>query len=342
MSIEAKSAMALCPRPDPRVHSGVAEASDCNPYLFVVGCPRSGTTLLQRILDHHPFLTVANDTHFIPRAIRGYQPRKDLALTDELVERVRAYRRFHRLGLSPEAVCAAVAGSRTYSEFVSGLYAELARQKGKPLAGEKTPDYVRYLPVLAALFPAARFVHILRDGRDVALSTLEWAREERGPGRFALWRENPVAVCALWWRWQVGTGREDAARLGPCRYHEVSYEELVARPEATCRRLTAFLQLPYVEEMLKYHEGKQRDEPGLSAKSAWLQPTPGLRDWRTQMSGKDRQLFAVLAGDLLADLGYELEEPISAATAREADRCREWWKREMARRRAKEWKGPRQ
>ena len=175
------------------------KASRQNPYLFVVGCPRSGTTLLQRMLDQHPQLAVSNDTHFIPRAIEGLTEGTDLPLTPELIERVRGYRRFPRLGLSEAAVSGAAAKARTYGEFVSALYFEFGRMHGKPLAGEKTPDYVRYLPLLHALFPWVRTVHIIRDGRDVTLSTLEWAPEDRGPGRYDLWREEPVAVCALWW-----------------------------------------------------------------------------------------------------------------------------------------------
>ena len=114
--------------------------------------------------------------------------------------------------------------------------------------GEKTPDYVRHLPLLHALFPWVRSVHIIRDGRDVALSALEWAREGKGPGRMALWREEPVAVCALWWRWQVRTGRQDAESLRPGSYLEVRYENLVEGPEETLRSITDFLQLPLPEK----------------------------------------------------------------------------------------------
>jgi len=63
----------------------------------------------------------------------------------------------------------------TYREFVTALYDTFAHQNGKPLAGEKTPDYVRRLPLLHALFPWSRSVHIVRDGRNVALSLIDWA-----------------------------------------------------------------------------------------------------------------------------------------------------------------------
>lgn len=308
-----------------------------NPYLFVVGCPRSGTTLLQRMLDHHPQLAIANDTHFIPRAIKGLTDRADLLLTPELIERVRGYHRFPRLGLSDTAVSEAAAQAHTYSEFVSALYLAYGRLQGKPLAGEKTPDYVLYLPLLHALFPWVKTVHIIRDGRDVALSTLEWAREDKGPGRLQLWREEPMAVCALWWRWQVSQGRQDGEVLGSARYLEVSYEELVAQPEQTLRGIAAFLKLPFVPEMLTYYEGKIHPNPDLSAKNQWLPPTPGLRDWRTQMADREVELFEAIAGDLLSALGYKrVISTISPEIVTVAEKCQKWWEAEMQQQQAKQ------
>jgi hypothetical protein len=323
---------------DPRIKDqGPGISLDSNPYLFVVGCPRSGTTLLQRMLDNHPRLAVANDTHFIPRVIDGVPPGVDQPLTPELVERVRTYKRFYRMELPDAAVYDAAKRSRTYTQFVGALYSEHGRLRGKPLAGEKTPDYVRRLPFLHALFPRARTVHIIRDGRDVALSALEWGRKDRGPGRLKLWWEEPVAVCALWWRWQVGTGRRDGRTLGADLYREVRYEDLVAHPGAMLQDLARFLDLPFSRDMLAYHEGKVRYAPGLSAKKAWLPPVQGLRSWRARMPGRDLELFEALAGDLLSELGYELG---AGATSPEvvavSERCREWWDSEMARRKAKE------
>jgi hypothetical protein len=299
-----------------------------NPYLFVVGCPRSGTTLLQRMLDANPFLAVSNDPHFIPFA-PGVGDGLDPPVTPELVDWLLSYRTFARLGLDEPTVRAAAASARTYRQFVSALYDAFAHERGKRLAGEKTPRYVRYLPLLHALFPGARVVHIVRDGRDVALSTLDWARPDRGPGRFRLWQEHPLAVCALSWRWHVTTGMRDGATLGGL-YSEVRYEDLVSKPERTLRRLTARLRLPFAGEMLAFHVGRQRHEPGLSAKDAWLPPTPGLRDWRVALAPADLELFEALAGDLLARLGYERAcDAVSPAVASLASEYRAAWESEL-------------
>src|SRR5262249_16939829 len=162
-----------------------------------------GTTLLQRMLDSHPQLAVANDVDFIPRAIERLSEVVDPPLTPELVARARSYHRFARLHLPDDVVDQTAAGAPTSREFVSALYDEYGGRKSKVLAGQKRPSYVRHLPLLHALFPWARIIHIIRDGRDTALSIMGWSRDGKGPCKMALWQEEPVAVCALWWRWQV-------------------------------------------------------------------------------------------------------------------------------------------
>ena len=308
-----------------------------NPFLFVVGCPRSGTTLLQRMLDAHPQLAVANDTHFIPRALEAVLPRSsedetassNASVLPELVSWVRGYYRSARLGLDDESFQQAAVDAHSYREFVSLLYGQFARKHGKELGGEKTPDYVRHLPLLHRLFPWARSVHLIRDGRDVALSIVEWAcrdGRQKGPAKLALWREEPVATSALWWEWQVRSGRRSRSVLPPGTYLEVRYETLVADPEATLRSVVNFLGLPFSGRMLSFNDGKVRHEEGLSAKKAWLPPTPGLRDWQTQMKPKDVELFEALAGDLLSELDYpRSSERISSRTREVAERYRRWW-----------------
>jgi hypothetical protein len=303
-----------------------------NPYVFVVGCPRSGTTLLQRMLDSHPQLAVSNDPHFIPFAPRGVREGHDVPVTPDLVDWLLSYRTFGRLELGDDEVREVAAASAVYSELVERLYDLYARKRGKQLAGEKTPRYVRFLPHLHSLFPLAKVVHLIRDGREVALSMLDWAKPKRGPGRFRLWQAEPVAVGALSWHWHVTTGRRDAVEP----HREVRYHELIERPEAVLRELADFLELSFATEMLEYHRGRRRSEPGLSAKDAWLPPTSGLRDWRTQMSEPDVELFEAIAGDLLSELGYERAFPeISPAVEERAARCRAAWETELLARRGK-------
>jgi hypothetical protein len=278
-----------------------------NPYVFLVGCLRSGTTLLQRIVDAHPEIAVIHETQWVPR---WYERRVGLTqegiVTSELVERLLTHRRFPRLELDPDDVEALVDKGRPkhYSEFVTEVFDLHGRFKGKRLVGEKSPGYVRHLPTLHELWPDARIVHLIRDGRDVALSVLEWKKRESTAGRFPTWEEDPITTAALWWEWHVRLGCEAADLLGSERYCELSYEALVADPDRECARLCAFLGVTYDDAMLRFHEGRTRAKPGRSAKAAWLPVTRGLRSWRKQMAAADVERFEAVAGPLLDELGY--------------------------------------
>jgi len=242
-------------------------------FPFVVGCSRSGTTLLRALLDAHPLLAVPPESHF--------------ALARDARALRRALRRdpwFGLWGIETPGL-----RGLDVADAVRALFAAYAAVHGKPRYADKTPHYVSHLPALAERFHEARFVHVVRDGRDVALSLLE-----------VPWGPDDVEGAALYWRRRVLEGRD--ARLGPERYRELRYEALVADPERELRALGAWLQLPYDPAMLErrplavpYPEHHRRLE---------LAPTPGLRDWRREMSAADAARFQAVAGDALAELGY--------------------------------------
>ena len=126
---------------------------------------------------------------------------------------------------------------------------------------------MRNLPTLHRLWPTARFVHLIRDGRDVFLSMINWKRANRAVGRFAAWTRDPVSASAFWWKWHVRLGREAAAGwvrtcIAKC------YEALVADPAGECAKLCTFLGVPYADTMLEFHEGRTKTKPGLDAKRA--------------------------------------------------------------------------
>ena len=280
-----------------------------NPYVFFVGCPRSGTTLLGRMGNAHRELAVVHETRWIPRT---FERREGLAangvVTPSLVDRLCETRSLKPLGIDAAEMKTMIRAHQgdPFSEFVTALFDLYGRRRGKRLVGDKSPGYVRYLPMLHDMWPEARFVHIFRDGRDVCLSVLDW---RKGATHFSTFEEDPVTTTGVWWEWYVQLGREAGSRFGPNLYHEIRYESLVADPEREAVRLCHFLGIPYDRAMLRFHEGRTRSKPGLSTKSAWLPVTGGLRDWRTQMDPSDVLRFEAAAGDLLDELGYPREAP---------------------------------
>jgi hypothetical protein len=280
-----------------------------NPYVFFVGCPRSGTTLMERLANAHPRLAVVHESRWIARTFqRGHGLTPEGIVTPGLLARLRDSRRLKPFELTEEELerLFPISGGVPFATFVTTLFDRYGDRQGKGIVGDKSPGYVRYLPLLHGLWPEAKFVHIIRDGRDVCLSVLDW---RKGATRFSTFDDDPFTTTAVWWQWYVQLGREGGSHLRPELYHELRYESLVAEAEKECIRLCEFLEIPYDPAMLRFHEGRTRSKPGLSPKSAWLPVTGGLRDWRIQMDPADVVRFEAAAGDLLEQLGYPLAAP---------------------------------
>jgi hypothetical protein len=301
-----------------------------DPYLFIVGCARSGTTLVHRIVDAHPEIAITTEMHWISRQFKS----RNALVTPELVSELTGHKRFAQFEIPREEFEGLLGSGEaipypTFLRRVFGLYGKI---NNKPLVGNKTSGYVRRISAFHALWPEAKFVHIIRDGRDVCLSVLNWKKGERTAGRYASWEEDPVSTTALWWERKVRKAREDGAALGPGLYHEMHYEDLVEDPERECNRLCEFLGVPYDDAMIRFAEGKTRtDLPNArkTPKKAWLPITSGMRNWRTEMPVKDVERFEAAAGNLLEELGYERAVPNPSSEALEhATRIREAFTRE--------------
>ncbi len=288
-----------------------------NPFVFIVGCPRSGTTLLQRIVNAHPQVAITKESQWFDKSwiTDWFEERTGLSpegmVTSELTSRMLAHPKFRRLKIRQEQFATLAGDGRQvdYASFVASLFDLYGKTKGKALVGNKTPAYVLKVDLLHSLWPKARFVHLIRDGRDVCLSVVKWSKGPIVKDSFVTSKNDPVSTVALWWEWHVRFGREAGTALGPGLYYEIRYESLVSRPAQESAALCAFLGLPYDESMLRFHEGRTRNDPGLDAKGAWLPVTPGLRDWRTQMSAEDMERFEAAAGELLDELQYERAIP---------------------------------
>jgi hypothetical protein len=281
-----------------------------NPYVFIVGCPRSGTTLLRHIVGAHPQIAIAPEAHWIPlwfEKRRGLMP--DGLVTPELVSELLTHNKFALFGLGGEALMSLVGSGQpiSYAAFVTGIFDVYGEARGKKVVGNKTPDSVRRIETLHTLWPEARFVHLIRDGRDVALSLMNWPRvRTKTPGTFPTWKDDPVSTAALWWELNVRRGREAGEALGPELYRELRYESLVAHPAQECATLCEFLGLAYDEAMLHYHEAF-RDAAGQEVvhdRHDWQPITSGLRSWRAQMPANDVERFEAAVGILLDELGY--------------------------------------
>jgi len=274
--------------------------------IFIVGVHRSGTTLLRFMLNSSPRIYIPPESDFIPRFfLRNPQEQLNRKRVSTILNAIFAEYRFgSEWQGDPPHIDAFIQSmtSPTPSGFLATLYGSYAQQHGAQRWGDKTPIYASYIDLLHRLFPDAQFIHIIRDGRDVAVSMLEkWGKSEVHVDLFFAARN---------WARRIKQAQESGSRLGPQRYYEMRYERLVRDPETELEALCHFLDEPYLPEMAQPQIlGRKSVDP-----KSWEAPIrrpPNIARigrWRQEMSLVDQRLFQRVAGKLLATLDYELIE----------------------------------
>lgn len=298
------------------------------PVPFIVGVTRSGTTLLRLMLDAHSELAIPPETHFVPSLIKT--TRKGGSTCEEAHGVVTGHRQWGDFNLdSSELLNRYCALPQVDPETTIRAFFELyAEREGKPRWGDKTPNYIKRMKQIEHWIPEARFIHMVRDGRDAALSRFK--RVLKDPP--------PMETVAERWVRKIEDARADGAELG--HYIEVQYEELVRDTETQLRRVAEFLELPWEDSMLRYYERAEerlsemhRDLPGAEGKplrpadhrkEAHLltskPPDPSrLARWKQEMAPADIAAFERVASPLLLELDYEVLGAEAEATAPEAE-----------------------
>jgi Sulfotransferase family len=273
------------------------------PAPFVVGVPRSGTTLLRLMLDAHPQLAIPAETHFFPELIERWPELAGDGTAANVIRLITGHPRWPELGITETQLRERLgeAGELDLPASLRAVGETYAVAAGKSRWGDKTPGYVTAMEQIQGVLPEARFVHVIRDGRDVAVSL---ARVAWGPS-------DATAAAQLWTR-RIRIARRQSARLAGT-YTEVRYEDLVNEPREVLERLCGFLELPFTEEMLSYWEGGAKVLSSMTAErrrqhaSVTRPPTPErIGRWRRDLADDERRRFESVAGETLAELGYEV------------------------------------
>jgi hypothetical protein len=285
------------------------------PAPFIVGVTRSGTTLLRLMLDAHPDLAIPPETHFVPQLIKT--ARKRGISCEEAHAVVTGHRQWGDFNLDSAELLRRYCDLETIDpETTIRTFFELyAEREGKPRWGDKTPNYVKRMKQIERWIPEARFIHMVRDGRDAALSRFKRVLKE----------PPPMETVAERWVRKIEGARADGAEVG--HYIEVQYEELVRDTETQLRRVSDFLELPWDDSMLRYYERAEsrmaemhRDLPGDEGKPlrpadhrkeahvlTSRPPDPSrLARWKEDMDPADNAAFERVAGPLLLEFGYEV------------------------------------
>jgi hypothetical protein len=260
------------------------------------------------MLNHHSELAIPSESYFLVPLWERYRRRPNI---EALLADLRCLRKVHEWRIDLEEVHRRLPERAGFSELIQAVYQSYAEARGKLRFGDKTPLYIQYLDLLEQVFPGAQYIHIVRDGRNAALSHDEMLRRPRLSWIFP----QGLADFAYRWRRDVLGARRFGTTVAAGRYFELRYEDLVAEPERRLREISSFLGLRFETAMLEYYRDfdttRNRNHKRLAEP-----PTPGLTDWRKQMRRVDIERFEALAGDLLDALGYERAFPNPSAWAR--------------------------
>ncbi|MEZ5074952.1 MAG: sulfotransferase [Solirubrobacterales bacterium] len=292
---------------------------------FIVGVGRSGTTMLRLMLDAHPDLAIPPETHFVPALIDAIAAG---ATPEQAAETMTAVRQWGDLHTDPAEV---VGRWQRLDRFEPGpalraFYEIYAERQDKPRYGEKTPAYVKSMLKIEGAMPEARFIHVIRDGRDVALSRWKRTLGDKDPA--------PAGQVAETWQRRIRRAQRHGRKLS--HYLELRYEDLVTDTEPNLRRIAEFLALPWDPVMLTYYEHAAermaemaRDLPATAGKPtrpgeermqahAMTRKPPdpsAMYRWKERMSAADVAAFDAAAGELLNELGYEVGTETAASGA---------------------------
>lgn len=234
---------------------------------------------------------------------------RDEVEVDPFLERLARHERFEAWELPIETVRQRLGGHQrlSYASAVSAVYEAYAVSRGKSRWGDKTPRYVTNIPQLARLFPEARFIHLIRDGRDVALS---YADVPFGPKN--------VAKAAELWANRVATGIRDGRVLERGRYLEIRYVDLTQDNEGELRDICAFVGAAFSAAMLDPAETQKGALARADKYNPHVKEHPirRVRSWKTDMPPEHIEIFEAVAGDVLSELGFERQFPTPSASAR--------------------------
>jgi hypothetical protein len=256
--------------------------------VFLGGAPRSGLTLLRALLDGHPRFSAGPDAWIVSMALT----QRDMAKT---------------LGalLENEFAVDTATLRRAFAAAIGKILSGRATLSGKARIVEKTPLNVLVFTDLASLFPHAQFVHVVRDGRDVAASLLERAWKDPRTGRL-LPQCADSAGAGRYWSQLASEGLSAERALGE-RILRLAYEDIVREPQLTLRRLLEFLGEPYAEEMLDFPAralaliGMEQDSAAGLKKPLHVSQ---VGRWRRELDAGAQAMFGAAAGTTLRELGY--------------------------------------
>ncbi|NEQ76179.1 MAG: sulfotransferase [Okeania sp. SIO2C9] len=270
--------------------------------IFIFGCPRSGTSLLSKLLNSHPRIAVPFESHVYKTFYHWLKYYGDLNLPknrERLLDDIFSTGPLADWSPYPNRENTIKAIQRyDFHGIFEAIMFTWAKDRGKQRWGEKTPAHLFYWREILNGFPNLQVIHIVRDGRDCALS---WLKSRMGPKH--------IYLAAWGWVKHLEVIEELKILLAQNSFFEVRYEKLLLNPQQVLKQMCAFLVEEYTPEMLNFYKDNapyRTDKQNLQNLSRPI-ISSNTEKWRTQMTERQLRIFEAVAGPTLERYSYQRE-----------------------------------
>jgi len=273
-----------------------------NPPIFILGVQRSGTTLLRLILNSHSHIAIPEESTFLmpllkKKNIKAHLSGKSLkALVNYLS--LNSQLKLWNYDCSDFLHSLSEKEHITLKNLIEEMFRSYCRNNSKSIWGDKTPSFFRKIDILNLLFPDAKFIHIIRDGRDVFDS---WRKMDPS--------KKNVAVAAIEWRYKLSK-IEKSLRFVPDKNRlTIRYEDLLEQPEIMIESICSFLGIAYESDMLDFYR-KSHCNVGEHHSHLIFQPINknNKEKWRKNLTVREVKTFSILSGHFLKKYSYEIPD----------------------------------
>lgn len=271
--------------------------------IFIVGSKRGGTTLLRRVINAHSLVAVPPPGwfyHFIYSHLYSYgdlQQKQNLMILIDDCLNLPTVKQYWDIQQTSSEIFDML-GEHSFRAVLTAIFGIYSQRYNKPLWGSKTPSNVFWLTEIQNDFPAARFILIYRDGRDVGVDQVE-----------ANWGPGNLYTASLSWQSYVQAMLQFESQAPTGSFYRLGYEQFVTDPQAALKGVCQFLDLDYQPDMLKFH---QDNSEAFLKHDSHHQASKPITDQYVgiykHLPPSERQLQIAVIGQTLEELGYAIDD----------------------------------
>lgn len=273
--------------------------------VFIVGSPRSGTTLVYHtLLSSTKFVIYQAESDIFNRIAPAFGDLRSVANRRKLADAWLQSDYFRRTGLNAESVRADIlCRCRNPGDLLKTVMDRMAETQGVVRWADNTPAHVLYLSAIKACIPDALFIHVIRDGRDVAMSMNQMGWGWGGGYRIPWDHSHGLLISALHWQWLVRRGREQGKEMGS-DYCEIHYEDLLQRPKETIATISSFIGDELCLEQIESNAMGTLVIPNSSFGELQHKRNSYIGRWK-KLDALTAERLNFLIGPFLKELGYK-------------------------------------